>query len=95
MPDTAYTDCDGNPCTLDTLCRREPAWAANRIRVTLATAERLRARVVELEAPGECQSLHKLRALLRRWLADVHPNQVADQLCDDTRAALGLDRSNP
>lgn len=28
-----YKDADGMDCTLDTLCRREPAWAANRIRV--------------------------------------------------------------
>lgn len=25
-------DADGNPCTLDALCRKEPAWAANIIR---------------------------------------------------------------
>ena len=25
-------DADGKPVTLDTLCRKEPAWAANRIR---------------------------------------------------------------
>lgn len=37
-----HVDIDGNPCTLDTLCRREPAWAANIIRT-------LRARVAELE----------------------------------------------
>jgi len=68
-------------------------------REDLATAraevERLQARVAELEAPGECQSLHKLRALLRRWLAYDDEDHASGQLCDDTRAALGLDRSNP
>lgn len=38
-----YSDSDGNQVTLDVLCRREPAWAANVIRT-------LRARVGELEA---------------------------------------------
>lgn len=41
---TTYRDIDGNPCTLDALCGRDPAWAANRIRrleadVAEATAE--------------------------------------------------------
>jgi len=62
-------------------------------REDLATAraevERLQARVAELEAPGECQSLHKLRALLRRWM---DPDGA---IYADTAAALGLDRSEP
>lgn len=33
MTKTDYHDGDGNPCTLDSLCRKEPAWAANRIRI--------------------------------------------------------------
>ena len=34
MSDTPrqYKDCDGNDTSLNTLCRREPAWAANQIR---------------------------------------------------------------
>jgi len=35
-----YTDDNGNPITLDKLCRIEPAWAANRIRAEIARAER-------------------------------------------------------
>lgn len=31
-----YHDSDGNPCSLDAMCIREPAWAANRIRATQA-----------------------------------------------------------
>lgn len=27
-----YSDADGNPCSLDALCRLDPDWAANRIR---------------------------------------------------------------
>lgn len=34
-----HFDIDGNPCTLDTLCRREPAWAANIIRTLRARVE--------------------------------------------------------
>lgn len=36
-----YYDVDGNECSLDTLCRREPAWAANRIRVLIAKVQQL------------------------------------------------------
>lgn len=35
-------DIDGNPVTLDKLCRLEPAWAASRIRVMEAELEALR-----------------------------------------------------
>lgn len=38
-----YHDMDGNPCSLETLCRREPAWAASRLRVELSEVARLRA----------------------------------------------------
>ena len=31
LPEKFY-DSDGNKCSLDLLCIREPAWAANRIR---------------------------------------------------------------
>lgn len=34
-------DIDGNPVTLDTLCRRAPDWAANRIRVMEAALYRI------------------------------------------------------
>lgn len=53
-----HFDTDGNPCTLDTLCRREPAWAANIIRT-------LRARVAELETwnanqAGQVEALERI-----------------------------------
>lgn len=37
-----YFDGEGRECSLDTLCRREPGWAANRLRA-------LQTRVKELE----------------------------------------------
>jgi hypothetical protein len=39
---TGHFDANGNPCTLDELCRKEPAWAATRIRAL--TAERNQAK---------------------------------------------------
>lgn len=36
-----FRDRDGNPITLDTLCRMEPAWAANRIRELEEMVKRL------------------------------------------------------
>ena len=32
MTEKLYKDSDGNTCTLDALCRKEPEWAANAIR---------------------------------------------------------------
>lgn len=34
-------DTDGNECTMDVLCMREPAWAANRIRTLTEELARL------------------------------------------------------
>ena len=45
MPE--YKDADGNPCSLDTLCQREPAWAANQIR-------RLYRPAIDTPAPEPC-----------------------------------------
>jgi hypothetical protein len=39
MNETVLYDADGNAVTLDELCRREPAWAASRIRVLEAQAK--------------------------------------------------------
>jgi len=47
-PEPAYHDIDGQPCTLDALCRREPEWAATRIRGD-------RARVAALRRRSECR----------------------------------------
>lgn len=44
-----YYDQDGNPCSLEVLCMREPAWATNRIR---ALTEQL---VDALEAIAEAE----------------------------------------
>jgi hypothetical protein len=40
-----YRDAEGRVCSLDVLCRREPAWAANRLRVA---DERIRTLEAEL-----------------------------------------------
>lgn len=42
------TDCDGNECPLETLVRREPEWAANRIRHMLEEILRLKLEIDEL-----------------------------------------------
>lgn len=48
-----YRDSDGRPCSLDVLCRREPAWAANRIRTLTEAARRL------LDLPDDAGVLFK------------------------------------
>lgn len=54
-----YHDADCNPCSLDVLCMREPAWAANRIRAERARAEKAEAELAEARA-----EIAKLQALL-------------------------------
>jgi hypothetical protein len=44
-----YYDALEAPVTLDTLCRKEPVWAANRIRAELKEGRSLRARLAEVE----------------------------------------------
>ena len=39
----SFTDSDGRKCDLATMCRREPEWAANRLRVERIALERVTA----------------------------------------------------
>ena len=45
-----YTDSDGNPCSVETLCRKEPYWAANRIKKLTEELQRSNGRVAELKS---------------------------------------------
>lgn len=56
--DKRYTDSSGNECSLDTMCRREPEWAANRMRWMIDRIAELDAEVAELRA-SQAQ-VHKL-----------------------------------
>lgn len=60
MADKFY-DIDGNECTLEALCHREPGWAANRIRherAQLALARKALAAAEEmLTAEGRSEDL--------------------------------------
>ena len=71
-----YFDGSGNLCSLDTLCRREPGWAANRIRVwraelDAALAEVERAWVLHTEEESrrfEAETeVERLAAEVERW----------------------------
>ena len=57
MTDRKYQDGDGNDCTLEQMVRREPEWAASRIRAgeaAIAERDRLRAALREaIEWNGE------------------------------------------
>ena len=63
-----------------------------------AEIERLTARVLELEAPGECQSLHKLRAERDRRIDPVeHARAVLAAFKDgedDVKAAYAMEQAN-
>ncbi len=49
MSDDRYIDTEGRECSLDVMVKREPEWAANRLRVELTEKARLTARVAYLE----------------------------------------------
>lgn len=78
-----FHDSDGNACSLDELCRREPGWAAAWIRVEREEMASLRARLAAVEAENA-----KLRALCGR--AAKSPLDLLDdelQLQADLEAA--------
>jgi hypothetical protein len=68
MDEREYRDVDGNRCSLDELCRREPAWAANRVRVTEARVRELEAQLREAGefAERKAERVHALEAQLAR-----------------------------
>jgi hypothetical protein len=80
-----YYDVDGALCTLDMLCRREPAWAANRIHHMTEKLESLRA---ELEAA------RKELAGAKAMLEGVH-KFLRISLSEGQLRALGLLTGNP
>ncbi len=64
---------DGKPVTLETLCRKEPGWAANRLREGDRQLAAALAKVAELEQ--ELADVHALDAWLR---ADKNHQLVTD-----------------
>lgn len=60
-----YRDLDGKPCSLDTLCRKEPEWAASRLRVELATIKDLQSRLEETERARDAAHALYVDALKR------------------------------
>jgi hypothetical protein len=67
-----YKDPDGNPCTLDKLCRIEPAWAANRLRVELA-------RVTALKAENELLKKGHAEWVIEQWDLQVSGRPMVNQ----------------
>jgi hypothetical protein len=67
-----YYDQEGNECSLDKLCRLEPEWAANRLRVAEDAVEKLRALCAALpEGVMVCSASREKAAIASQWLADV------------------------
>ena len=61
-----YRDTDGDPCSLDVLCMREPAWAANRIRAERARAEKAEAERDDLKEQNLAQA-DQIQRLYLHW----------------------------
>lgn len=87
MADLQYYDIDGNPISLHALCRREPLWAANRIRTDQAEVAALRDERDALRA-----LVLRMRTAMCAWSADedgtVH-GDAADAF-NEASLVLGL-----
>jgi hypothetical protein len=70
MADRTYHDAEGRVCSLDVLCMREPAWAANRLRVA---DERIRALEAELASMQEKLRLATERIGRGDWCSEKGP----------------------
>lgn len=57
--DTKYMGTDGNQISLDALCRKEPAWAANVIRTLKAEKHECQTRLEELLNAAELVDRHE------------------------------------
>lgn len=66
--DKRYTDSSGNECSLDTMCRREPEWAAHRMRWMIDRIAELDAEVAELRA-----SQAQVRKLVTEYSHHISP----------------------
>jgi hypothetical protein len=71
-----YQDVDGNQVSLDVLCMREPAWAANRIRVLTAERDAATAGLERLRETAQ--------ALVRLVVGESHSDgcPICDALTD-------------
>ena len=76
MTERTYHNADGERCSLDDLCRYEPAWAANRIRYLEAEVERLKVR-------DETTCYHDW--IVTAMLETGHPTQRRCRRCGATR----------
>lgn len=87
-----YRDSDGNAVSLETLCRREPTWAASRITVervqrTEAEAERDRLLVAAMQTHEEFwkTGANDAHARLGAVLANYTPADLRGAMERDTR----------
>lgn len=79
-----YRDADGVPCTLDTLCRKEPAWAANRIREANREQEAARHTALSMsrDIARQCCTCGSLNTTIRHAC-------VAFRIADAIQAMIG------
>lgn len=92
-----FFDSDGNPVSLDTLCRREPGWAANRIRteradLAKAHAEIDRLRSIASAAMMECDILALERRLAKMKDAGVELGEALTEALQRGDAAIARAR---
>jgi hypothetical protein len=64
-----YHDVYGNPCSLPTLCRRDPGWAANRIRHMTEQLSQAQAEIAALKAVVEAAD--RMRKELLAWTTEA------------------------
>lgn len=76
----SYFFVDGTPTSLDALCAREPAWAANRIRAMRATIDELTAKIEGSSAPVEWVDGRATvgDVTLNVWQSEIQPTARAE-----------------
>lgn len=72
MNERNYQDADGKTCSLDSLCRKEPAWAANRIRVMTDQLQQARHAIAFAQKELADYRLRIARALGMYYSAEGH-----------------------
>jgi hypothetical protein len=88
-PEKDYHDSDGNPCTLETLCRKEPMWAASTIRELKKNYERLLSCEHAFDERDRARSrIKEVEKERDEWLAEF---RIAKKQRDDCREQLKVE----
>jgi len=90
MSDSEYLTSDGEPCTLLSLCRLEPSWAASRIKKLEGSLAECRAELdrVKAERDAKAKDATSLMETVVGWKAIVREQREQRARADRAEARL-------